>query len=199
MAEPPIGDDWPSPKNKIGDTDHVHAIGQISLVLNFLEDVFGNLFQLIFPADLSYGEGLFHGLNNRDRVDMFSAIVRFHQKEAEVSSRLLDAMRYFNICADNRNIVMHSVSQFDDTPSPIMRLAKKAARDPKKTNYYNLSLEDLRRVADETAATFLFLFKMSIWLDKRADGKSPQIDALPDKPIQPRILNPTQPEVIGEG
>jgi hypothetical protein len=87
---------------------------------------------------------------------------------------------------------MHSINQIDDAPSPIMRLAKRASRDPTKTNYYELSLEDLRRVADETAATFLFLFKMYIWLDQRAEAKGSQIDALPDRPVQPRILNPSQ-------
>jgi hypothetical protein len=52
MTEPSSADDWPSAGNKIADTDYVHAIGQISLVFNLLEDVFNDLFQLIFPADI---------------------------------------------------------------------------------------------------------------------------------------------------
>jgi len=189
---------WPSAKNRVGDADHIHAIGQISLVFNFLEEGFGDLFRLMFPADASYGEALFHKLSNRDRVDMFSAIVRFHEKEAEVSGRLLDGMRYFDICADNRNIVMHSVSQIDDGPSSILRVAKKAARDSRKMNYYDLSLEDLRRVADETAETFLFLFKIFMWLEDRAGGKYPETHSLPDRPIQPRVLSPSRPKEARE-
>jgi hypothetical protein len=127
---------------------------------------------------------------------MFSAIVRFQEKEAEVSGRLLDAMRYFNICADNRNVVMHSVNEISDTLSPMIRLVKKASRDPKKTNCYDLTLEDLRRVADEAAATFLFLFKMFMWLNRRVEGKNPQVDELPDRPVQPRVLVPSQPQEV---
>jgi hypothetical protein len=184
--------EWPSQKNSLTDGEHLKAIGQFALLFNFTEDILRDLFQGTFHSKYEYSEYLFDKLGNRDRVDMLRAIILFDEKDSEVSDRLLTVLRYFNICCDNRNIVLHAVTAFDGgAASNALHLVKRARNNPAQINYYDLSLEEIRRVADDTAATFLFMTAMWSWLFDREAGcpASP----LPGIPPQPCRLSPSPP------
>jgi len=180
---------WPSEKYTIADHAHVHAIGQISLIFNLLEDAFCGLFELIFPAGDHYSEHIAAELSNRERVDMLKALVEHSENDPALSALLLDAVRFYDICTDNRNIIMHSMAR--DSSSEVIRLYKKANRS-KKTNHYELPISELRAVADEMAAIYIFFVRLYSWILRRNDGETMD-GALPSKPAQPRSLIPSRP------
>jgi hypothetical protein len=188
-------DDWPNAYNSIADTAHVHAIGQLSLMYNSLEEMFGFVWQSSFPADGDYSEMLFHKLSNRDRVDMLSAFIRFGEKDAVAREHLLYALLCFNICTDNRNIVLHAVTE-SASAAGIFRLSKKARKDPARTALYDVPLPVLRQVADDAGATFHFWTDLFVWLSGRRAGR---MTPLPDKPPQPHRLSPSLPSAGDAG
>lgn len=191
MDDPKALDEWPSRNNKIADAAHVHAIGQFSLAYNNLEELFGYVFQCTFPAGGDYSEILFHSLNNRERVDMLEALFRFHDSNnKELFERVLYALRCFDICTANRNVVMHAVTDHEAGSTPeLLRLRKKAHNNPLRNTSYEVPLEMLRKVADDTMVVFDYWAKLFFWLSDRRDGK--KLPPLPDKPPQPYRLNPS--------
>lgn len=157
---------------------------------NMLEEMFGFVFMSSFPANGEYSEFLFHKLSNRERVDMLTAFINFGELNQEVKDRLLYAIRCFDICTNNRNIVLHATS--DSDPSQAFRLSKRARNNPSQTNFYQVPLETLRRVADDAAEAFNYWAKLFYWLtERRASPKRPL--PLPDKPPQPYRLSPSRP------
>lgn len=187
MTKSKMPDDWPSDPNKISDASHVHAIGQFALMYNALEEMFGFVWQCCFPANGDYSASLFHGLNNRQRVDMLTAISRFGEKDKAAQELMLYAIRCFDICTDNRNTMLHAIKERSST-TDTLRLSKRARNNPERTTYYELPLTTLRRVADDTAATLNLWADLFLWLEDRRYG---QLRPLPDKPLQPYRLTPS--------
>ena len=158
MSNPDDFDNWPANYNRVADAAHLHAIGQFSLMYNYLEEIFGFVFQCSVPADANYLEFLFHQLNNRERADMLSAIVQFGENDAAALDHQLYAIRCFDICTDNRNIVLHAAP---DITAETFRLSKRARNNPTKTKcgkrYANRSLIKSRIDAVELAAEMIEL------------------------------------------
>lgn len=191
MSDPKSIGDWPSENNWIANAAHVHAIGQFSLAYNNLEELFGYVFSCTFPADGDYSETLFHTLNNRKRIDMMEALFKFHEREhKELLDRVLYALRCFDICTANRNTVMHAVTEYEVGSTPeSLRLRKKARNNPLRDASYEITLETLRKVADDTMVVYDYWAKLFLWLSERRDGKP--LLPLPDKPPEPYRLNPS--------
>jgi hypothetical protein len=190
MSNPNVIGDWPAKDSRLADAAHVHAIGQFSLMYNYLEQIFGLVFQCSFPANGDYSEALFQKLNNRERCDMLEALVRFGEANAALRQLIFDAIRYFGICTENRNIVMHAIAEADAVAG-IFRISKKAKNEAGRINFYEVPLETLRRIADDTTATFTLWSKLLYWLRARQMGE--RLRSLPDIPPQPYTLSPLQP------
>lgn len=189
MSEPTA--EWPSKRNTIAGLEYLQAIGQITLMYNFLEEMFCFLFCASFPASRKFAEEFFVDLNNRKRVDLFKATATFQEKDPVILGHLLFAMKCHDICTDNRNIVMHASTDDKDQDSQVVKLIERASHDVTKFNEYHLSLEEIRGVADEIAATFTFVARLFRYLKQREDEVTP--NTLPDRPPQPRKLSPFQP------
>jgi hypothetical protein len=121
-------DEWPYSFNTIAPAAQLHALGQITLVFNYLEESIGNIFKVAMPTNSAFSEAMYHKLNNRDRVDLLAAIVRESSKEDDIKEAILHLLTCYSICADNRNILMHAILESAD--ADIISLSKKASRDP---------------------------------------------------------------------
>jgi hypothetical protein len=147
-----------------------------------------------------YAENLFHRMNNRNRVDLLRAIVEASPRQKEAKDVISHALYCYDICTDNRNILMHAVSESEDQTG-ILKLSKRAKKDSARLVNYDVPLSDLKRVADECFDTLMFAARLSLSLmdqDRVAWGsltdRKPR--PLPDKLPPPRKLTPSQPATV---
>ncbi len=187
---------WPGGR-RFADDAHLHALGQMALAYNRLEWSFGILFSIHFPAAPAYSEDLFHSINNRRRIDLLRAVVTHNEKDEQVKELVLHALACFDICTDNRNILMHAMASTSSN-TEILALEKRASNNSSRLINFEVPLTDLRRVADDCSAIVWFIVGLSRFAmdrDMRSWGKAtrPEPLPLPDKPPRPHKLTPSQP------
>jgi hypothetical protein len=154
MSAPDSLEEWPSTEGKLADAPFVHAIGQISLIYNFLEESAGMIFALCMPTTPAFSETLFHKMNNRDRIDLLSAIIETREQDEEAKSSLLHFINSYDICTDNRNILSHVIVEAARLSADTIPLSKKARNNASRTVTFHVSLQELRQVADELGKYF---------------------------------------------
>jgi hypothetical protein len=192
-------DDWPGWEYRIVGEKHLHAIGQMNIMYNELEHYVGHLFAKIFPTTEQFADNLFQSLNNRRRTDLFTAIVESVEINKELASAILYALRCYDICTDNRNILMHAVSDAYEPNNETVRLSKRASRQSPHFIEFQLVLSDLRHVADDCAAFASYFGSLMVYVmdhDRAVwaviSGAAPP--PLPDRPAPPRRLTPSRPQ-----
>jgi len=99
--------EWPPEQYRLAPNDYLAALGQLTFVYNMLESMMRNIFIKYLPFAEDYARMLFHKLNNRDRIDLLSAFVKENEKDNDVSEAILYCINCFDICTENRNILMH--------------------------------------------------------------------------------------------
>lgn len=196
-------DGWPQYGAQFGTVAHLHALGQITLMYNYVEMVAGSLFNQCMPTEAEFTDALFHKLNNRDRVDLFSAVIASAEKDAAAREALLHYLLCYNICTENRNILMHALHYSHghlEHATPIM-LTKKASQDPRRELHFEFPLADLRLIADQMYENFQYGNELWRWLvsrdgyrgwmrDEKVATRGP--GPLPYRPQKPRKLTPSQ-------
>ena len=184
-------DPWPSEKYELAPNDYLAAFGQVTLVYNMLENMMGHIFEICAPLEDAFAKSLFHKLNNRDRVDLLSAFVRENEEEPETRDAILHCILCYEICTENRNMLMHS-TYFD--MRNVAKLVKRASKDPTRELHFDVPLVQLRRLADETADVFAYAVGLGAKLFRRTwrDSNLPEV-ILPDKPPKPHKLTPDRP------
>lgn len=210
MDDPNTLDGWPPFEGQLASVPFVHAIGQISLMYNFLEDPIGTIFTIYMPTKSDFAEGLYHKLNNRDRVDLLMAIIEQNEQNQEAKSALLHLIRCFDICTENRNVLAHVIVEAAHSGTGGFPLSKKARNDPRRTIKFRITVTELRQMADEMMVTFDYATRLAFWfmqrsrpdlnLAKAMGWPDPPAPApLPNKPPKPRRLIPSQPQANREG
>jgi hypothetical protein len=201
---------WPISSRQMGTVEQIHAIGQISLMHNFLQEALELLFRLCMPTERDFSTTLFHNLNNRDRLDLVKAIIDNNETEGDVKEALLSSILHYDICTESRNVLMHA--NFEISDLEIFQFSKRASKQPlKKPNAYRIPTADLRRIADEMDTTFSFILDLHRWLmQSRADSARPlgsptilmgngERPPLPKTPPKPRSLTKFEPPEVPEG
>jgi len=161
----PTDEEWPEFHRRIGDAQQVHAFGQISLTYNYLEDVCSTIFDECLPTDPAFSTRLFNELNNRNRIGLLKAFVEANEKESEPKAAIMHFINCYDICTENRNILMHSLLQSAD--ADIVAFSKRRSKPPFRENVFRLPLADLRATADEMAAVLDYGFALNAWLFRR--------------------------------
>jgi hypothetical protein len=212
---------WPRRPNVYGNVAQVHAIGQITLAYNWLEEGLDYIFQICMPVEKEFSQRLFHKMNNRDRIDLLSAIVKSSRFHADAKDRLNYLIQCYDICTENRNILLHA--SFQEAYAGVLHLAKRSKNDPIKRNRFKIPLADLRRVAEEMHELYSFTLDLMVWLQFRKafhskyrnSLKIPPLNeipypkmrhvleavpdfgtTLPQKPRKPHKLTPSQTSAI---
>jgi hypothetical protein len=204
MADQDNIEGWPSERARLATIAQLHALGQISLLYNYLEDTCGLLFGQYMPTDGKFSKALFERLNNRERVDLLSAVASKNEKEQEVKDAVLHFLLCYDICTTNRNILAHV--RKEGAAANIIKFSKPASNDPTRKIHFDLPLTTLRLVADQIGDAFNFGMDLAFWLSRRENPldqmrelmvepyrSQPWPGPLPDKPQKPQMLTPSLP------
>ena len=196
--------DWKFHRNL---EQHMHALGVIGINYNDLEHTLYLLFHYFLNDYQSRVPSiLFAQLRNDRRLNYMKEFCKSYHSglQKRTIDRFLDG---FAICADNRNILMHSsipdTRNVADAADPAIILHKRA-----QGNYSSISrIEDmtvtrLRQIADEIVTYERFGFGLYIFLLAQKAGGTikfgdrverptlPEIPPLPEKLILPAFLDP---------
>jgi hypothetical protein len=187
--DPKALDGWPIRRSRLATVAQLHALGQITLAYNYCEETAGLLFARCMTTDQQFSTKLFHKLNNRTRIDLLTAIISQNEKNEAVKSALFQFLVAYDICTDNRNILMHAI--LEDAGADLLKLSKRASNDPAREIHFSVPLTELRQLAQEISDTFVFGLKLEVWMTHRIRGDAS--DALPEIPPKPRKLTPSPP------
>jgi hypothetical protein len=208
---------WPVRPHIFGNVSQVHAIGQVTLAYNHLESYLGLIFRLCMPTDVSFSERLFYKMNNRDRIDLLAGIIRSSRFHNQAKDRLNYLLQCYNICTENRNILMHATAE--EAYAGVLHISKRSSNDPMTSNRFQIPLAELRMVADQMHTLSAYMMNLQFWLAIRnglpTNYKNslalppiekipfpklrhllralPEIATLPEKPPKPRRLIPSRP------
>lgn len=189
-----MADEWPSDDDRAAPIPFLTAFGQIALAYNIVEAMVEQVFMHIAPLDNEYSKTLFHALSNRERIDLLIAFARKNEKNPGVVDAISHFMHCYNICTDNRNILMHVIGL--DVSETAGRWTKRASKNPLREIEFHVSLADMREVASQMADTFNYAVGLNYFLFDREfrnaawRGEPP---TLPEKLPKLRTLTPYQP------
>jgi hypothetical protein len=177
--------------------DHMHALGVVATNYNHLEFIFF----LLFRQYMTGGSApilTFSHLNNFNRADVFRA-VDDQESDSVTRDRLDHFVSGFKICTDNRNFLMHLLTQNagtgDDVRKRHLELAKRARTQPTRHDLVRLSLRDIRRIANEMDTFDEYGFSLVVWLMARKNDGILKFDDAPDQ--TPELSD--KPDMPGKG
>jgi hypothetical protein len=217
MAEDPK---WPS--YETGPEKHMHALGIIAVNYNLFERSLYPLFSHHWERDLSENERryLFWTYDNAQRLDAIQFAFKEREGEAEVLDRIDHLATYWSVVSEKRHLLMHStlykqsplesVFTFPPIDPDVLMLSKPSKDDWATFNVMNLSLPNLRAIADQLHEGVTFARALALYLFRRdrplrilglgglgsfvpPPGPAP----LPDKPPIPRKLKLRQNPTFG--
>lgn len=174
----------------------MHALGVVAANYNHLEFVLQLMLWQFSGLESEVSAKLFSTLNNnRNRLDTLALLINSREKEERVKDLALHFLRGFDICAENRNFLMHGMVH-NGTASLDLTLHKAARNDPSKINYLHLTVQAIRKIADEIHDFDSFGFDIAFWTSARLTGgkfitsNGGSIEpSLPEKPPLPDKLN----------
>jgi hypothetical protein len=174
---------WPSYLK--GQRDHIHAIGVVALNFNRLEIFLHSLlFHYLGTKNEAAHAHVCRSLNLHSLLELFNICLASKEKSHAVRADLAHFAKCYQACADNRNILMHSDLDELDTTEELLTLSKRSGAKPHIFNQLKVSVEELRRVADEIFGTYLYGHQ--VWMLKSGWTK---IDApLLQRPDVPKSL-----------
>ena len=193
MADADPFANWPVGRNRMNTPAHVHAFGMIALNAALLEEMLLLLLITYLPVDRETAIKLVHDLNNSIRADWLRALVRNTEANPRVLEWMDHALRCCSICFDNRNMLIHALYTGTDDAAEKMRLTKRASNNPIRDLKFEVSVDDLRKIADEIGDTVNHM--MELWyLKTHTDHRALSHIALREKPPQPSRLKIPPPE-----
>ncbi len=172
--------------------DHLQALGVIALNYNALEISFYLLFcEYVGHSDVS--AQLFSDMRNNFRLETLKATAINQEKDFAVIDAIGTFLGGFDVCAANRNFLMHSVHDLVQDGATALKLLKSNRKDPLKQTNLIFDVPTLRQVADEIWTLDHYAVDLAFYLQTRR-GAMPADDeyartTLPDKPAPPRNLN----------
>lgn len=147
MTEPPSKAQWPSymPLPR----EDIFALGVISLNYCHLENMFRLLFSSVARWNDFQTAAVFHRLANNIRMDVISELLTKTTIPVETKKLIEHFVTGFRLCADARNLIMHSSSGgLHRSDRAVGLVLERHSKTGNKLVCY-LTLDDLRRVADD--------------------------------------------------
>jgi hypothetical protein len=134
--------------------EHVFGLGLISLRYN----LFGSALRFILFNYVQYPvlDLLYDRTSNEQRAHAIRTLARVKEFDPETIDHIDYLLTYFSICAENRNILMHSTQSFTDEGSEGLLTLEKRLKTGGK-NLYLLDLPLLKRVANDMNAGVSYL------------------------------------------
>lgn len=169
---------------------YLEALGAFVLWFNELEMVLYGFFQR-YIEPLSARDYLFAELHNRARVDLITQYVETHH-DADFIAAAKHALRCFDICCENRNLIAHAFAEEILTGSDQVAFLKRLKEPRGLLGWYDFTLEEVRATALAARATGQYILGLASWFDSCSEPTEGRITfrpALPSQPPQPRKLS----------
>jgi hypothetical protein len=183
--------DSPWPFYMRGQRDHIHAIGVVALNFNRMELLLHRLLYRYLGTESEAAHAhICRSLNLHSVLELFNICVA-KEKSASRRDHLRHFSRCYEACAANRNILMHSDLDELESTEQALALFKRSGAKPHIRNQLKLSIEELRRVADEIFDVYLYgshLFILNQWNAMKDVAPPTEWRASPKKPAIPRSL-----------
>jgi hypothetical protein len=170
---------------------HLHALGAIALSYNELEIWLENLFKSMLPLVPEVSSAVFARLTNSQRQEVFRAVIEAYLDPAE-REVFNQALTCYGICTENRNTLAHLADAKPTTPTSEFLLGWKMNSSKSKQLLFLISIEELRRVAEEILATATLTRALGFYLfrqwHERKYGPDGEIGGLKMSEIGPNLL-----------
>lgn len=146
----------------IDSPSHVHAFGMVAMNAAMMEEALTLLLAHFMGLPHDIAIPLIHKMAVGDRTHLVKKIAEAREEElADLSEHLEFAVKCFDICIQNRNILVHAVYVKVDEMSQTVTVSKRSRKNPAREFKLNLHLSDLRRSAEEIANTVNYL--LDLW------------------------------------
>ena len=184
--------EWDADLDPLGTFDQIHAVGAFALYYNRLEMGLYAFFQRYVDATHEAHSYLYSTLYNRQRVD-FIKVMASARETPELAASIHKALRCFDVCAENRNLLLHALPEVPASPPREgLRLLKGSKAKPGLLTSYEFSLESIRAAALAVAAVEDYIYDLMRAL-RDQEALNPLTGApppeLPLPPPQPRKLS----------
>ena len=186
-------DKWPLPDYITGPTKHLHALGVVSLNFNIFESLWASL--LSHYIGWQTASFLLSGrVTDEWRVAVTRHYANLKEKELPILSRIELVANAYSICAENRNILMHSKQFFSGLKANEDRLSMLKKSNDGNILKFHFRLEQLRGVADDMMLGCKCMWSILEYLDWRdaPDVGAPNYSAWPDTPLSRHKLDPAE-------
>lgn len=183
-------DPWPIDLFQLIPDQHAHALGFLVNHYNRAENRLFQLVDILLKNEAAARRTINHRLNNNDRLDLLRQLAE--ERSSEERDHILHAVQCFDICAENRNILMHAMIEETGEAPESFAARKRHATKAGVEIRFDLPLETLRKAADQTAAIFYYLMALHLYLVMTHPAFRPpptRPPALPHKPQKPDKLN----------
>lgn len=162
--------DDPWPTYDVGPSAHAHALGVLSINYNALENIFLDLHIALSGAPEFLTIYIFEKSANPSRNEIFNKMLE-RVTDANMRAHLAHFAKAFDICSRNRNTLLHSrIVAF--IPLDTTVFATKRTRKDGSVTDLEFTLEDIRRIADETFALFVYGNWLSSVIGRQIRGMS---------------------------
>lgn len=176
--------------------EHVYGLGLISLRYNMFESALK--FILSNYAEPAVVDLLFEKSSNEQRIGAIRFLANLKENNPQVRDHIDYLLTFFSICAENRNILMHSRQSWNSQSGEGSLALEKRLKAGGK-NVYQLDLPTLKRVANDIVTGVGYLMEVDNLIREppplRALLAFEPAPSLPQKPPLPGKLNPHQPVV----
>ncbi len=139
-------DDWPSIAAVSKET--AQYIGLISVEWQELQRLY-DIYILAMTDNGIQGSFLTHKLNNSQKAAFIKASLCKFQNDPEGCEHIETFLKYAQICAENRNVLLHATGKTDPEAPDIITLEKNNSAWDKTRNTYLVPFDDLKRMANE--------------------------------------------------
>jgi len=143
----PTGAAWPT--YDTGVANYTHAIGVLSVNYNNLENKLLDLLKLYDGAPDDVVAFLFEKVPTETRLEWLRRLVKGRKAiGATLSTTILAFSKAYKVCTDNRNLIVHSRISAHFAGDDAIMMSKRVRKHGEE-RHHDLSLEIIRRVADE--------------------------------------------------
>jgi hypothetical protein len=176
--------------------EHVYGLGLISLRYNVFESALK--FILSNYSEPAVVDFLFEKSSNEQRIAAIRHLANIKEQNPQIRDHIDYLLTFFSICAENRNILMHSRQSWNfESKDGSLALEKRLKAGGK--NIYQLDIAKLKRVANDMVAGVGYLVEVDTLI-----REPPPLEGLlnfapaypwPQRPPLPKKLDPHQPVV----
>lgn len=161
----------------------VYDLGRFSLEWNMVEHWFSGLIWN-YLGDLSTGKTITGVLGNQSKADVLIGLARQRGNNRALLERVEFACRAFNILRENRNMLMHSHSIFQN-PEGKPEWRRASGKSPDGHVSVFVDLRDLELLIAQTCTLGRFVIELVIYTrpgrDRRKKCRLPDLFEMPSK------------------